>query len=163
MSFSAKAYQLPEDGHVKVHVAIDAVDDPSRRWAANLCLVIDVSGSMQLPAVLKDREAAELSILDIVVHSCRTVIHSLDADDQLGIVTYSDSAEVKLELTAMDDDGKAKAEAALGTLRADGQTNLWLGFELVFVFSFSDFEILSFFHADFSRQILTFAHSALLN
>ena len=38
---------------------------------------------MQLPAVLKDQEAdAELSILDIVVHSCRTVIHSLSAEDK---------------------------------------------------------------------------------
>ena len=36
---------------------------------------------MQLPAVLKDQEASELSILDIVVHSCRTVIHSLSAED----------------------------------------------------------------------------------
>jgi hypothetical protein len=40
-------------------------------------------------------------------------------------VTYSDAAEVKLALTAMDAAGKAAAEAALQTLRADGQTNLW--------------------------------------
>ncbi len=39
----------------------------------------------------------ELSILDIVVHSCRTVIHSLTADDRLGIVTYSDAACVAWE------------------------------------------------------------------
>ena len=37
----------------KVSVNIDA----SQRFHANLCLVIDVSGSMQLPAALKDREA----------------------------------------------------------------------------------------------------------
>ena len=37
----------------KVSVKIDA----SQRFHANLCLVIDVSGSMQLPAALKDREA----------------------------------------------------------------------------------------------------------
>ena len=46
-------------------------------------------------------------------------------EDQLGIVTYSDAAEVKLPLTAMNAAGKAAAEAALQTLRADGQTNLW--------------------------------------
>ena len=39
----------------------------------------------------------ELSLLDIVVHSCRTVIHSLTADDRLGIVTYSDAACVAWE------------------------------------------------------------------
>ena len=40
----------------------------------------------------------ELSILDIVVHSCRTVIHSLTADDRLAIVTYSDAARVAWNL-----------------------------------------------------------------
>lgn len=112
---------------MKVHASIAV--DAEQRYPANLCLVIDVSGSMQLPAVLKDREQSELSILDIVVHSCRTVIHSLSEEDQLGIVTYSDAAEVKLPLTAMNAAGKAAAEAALQTLRADGQTNLWQGLE----------------------------------
>eukprot|EP00435_Cladocopium_sp_Y103_P029542 s2313_g7.t1 len=127
LEFSAKAYQVQED-EVKVHASIAV--DAEQRFPANLCLVIDVSGSMQLPAVLKDQEAIhELSILDIVVHSCRTVIHSLSAEDQLGIVTYSDASEVKLALTSMDAAGKAAAEAALQTLRADGQTNLWQGLE----------------------------------
>lgn len=126
MELRARAYQVQEN-EVKVHASIAV--DAEQRFPANLCLVIDVSGSMQLPAVLKDQEASELSILDIVVHSCRTVIHSLSAEDQLGIVTYSDAAEVKLALTAMDAAGKAAAEAALQTLRADGQTNLWQGLE----------------------------------
>ena len=48
---------------------------------------------MQLPAVLKDREASELSILDIVVHSCRTVIHSLSAED-LWVLWVSDKLTI---------------------------------------------------------------------
>ena len=145
MQFSATAY---EDGTgAQIHVSIGA--DADQRLDANLCLVIDVSGSMQMPAVLKDREAGELSILDIVQHSCRTVIHSLSASDHLAIVAYSDQAEVKLALTAMDDAGKAEAEAALSKLRADGQTNLWQGH--------SDFETqqLSSFHPT-SRFFFTF-------
>ena len=45
--------QLPGFFGWEVSVKIDA----SQRFHANLCLVIDVSGSMQLPAALKDREA----------------------------------------------------------------------------------------------------------
>eukprot|EP00434_Breviolum_minutum_P032436 symbB.v1.2.028683.t1/scaffold3057.1/size64513/1 len=126
MNLSATVQSL-EEGNARVHVSVNI--DASQRFHANLCLVIDVSGSMQLPAALKDREATELSILDIVVHSCRTVIHSLTADDCLAIVTYSDAARVVLPLTPMDDNGKAAAEASLKTLRADGQTNLWQGLE----------------------------------
>ncbi|CAK9066553.1 unnamed protein product [Durusdinium trenchii] len=82
---------------------------------------------MQMPAVLKDQESAVLSILDIVSHSCRTVLQSLSPDDRLAIVTYSDQAQVVLPLTCMDAQGQGEAEAAVQKLRADGQTNLWQG------------------------------------
>ena len=115
-------------GQAWVHLSAAARPEPQRS-GVDLCLVIDVSGSMQLPATVKDREAAEscLSILDLVVHSCRTVIQTLTAGDRVGIVTYSDQAGTALPLTRMDTDGKVRAEEALGRLRADGQTNLWDG------------------------------------
>lgn len=82
---------------------------------------------MQLPATVKDREGAELSILDVVVHSCRAVIKTLTESDRIGIVTYSDRAQTVLPLTVMDGIGKSEAEEGLSKLRADGQTNLWDG------------------------------------
>ena len=125
---SATAYKIT-DSEARAHISLKV--DAEARFSADLYLVIDVSGSMQLPAVLKDRgsEASPLSVLDIVVHSCRTVIHCLSSEDRLGIVTYSDTAQVVLSATRMDDEGKAMAQKALETLRPDGQTNLWQGLE----------------------------------
>lgn len=125
---SATAYKIT-DSEARAHISLKV--DAEKRFSADLYLVIDVSGSMQLPAVLKDRgsEASLLSVLDIVVHSCRTVIHCLSAEDSLGIVTYSDTAHVVLNATRMDEAGKAMAEKALETLRPDGQTSLWQGLE----------------------------------
>ncbi|CAE8652324.1 unnamed protein product, partial [Polarella glacialis] len=104
----------------------------SERFPGDICVIIDVSGSMQQEAVVKDREAdaPELSILDIVRHAVRTAIHTMGPQDRLGIVAYSDKATKILELTHMDEDGKASAEAALEKLHADGQTNLWDGLEV---------------------------------
>mmetsp|Transcript_38618 Transcript_38618/g.86341 ORF Transcript_38618/g.86341 Transcript_38618/m.86341 type:complete len:523 (-) Transcript_38618:55-1623(-) len=117
------------DEQALVHLSAVSADR-HERYRANICLIIDVSGSMQLPAALKDHEAAaQLSILDVVVHSCRTVIQSLSVQDMIGIVTYSDKATAVLPLTAMDENGKLAAEEALRKLRADGQTNLWDGLQ----------------------------------
>ena len=127
MLIDGSAFQ--SEGQAVVHLSAASRPVP-RRFTADICLVIDVSGSMQLPATVKDREGAELSILDVVAHSCRTVIHTLTDSDRIGIVTYSDKAAIVLPLTAMDASGKAQAEAALSTLRADGQTNLWDGLRM---------------------------------
>ena len=123
MSLNACAFQ--SEGTV---VHLSAASGPlSERLGADICLVIDISGSMQLPATVKDREGAELSILDVVVHSCRAVIQTLTESDRIGIVTYSDRAQIVLPLTTMDGMGKFQAEEGLSKLRADGQTNLWDG------------------------------------
>merc|ERR1719454_2733918 len=74
-----------------------------------------------------DAESQGLSVLDIVKHACKTVIHSLTPSDRFALVAYSSQATVKLPLTVMDDAGKASADAEVDGLRAGGQTNLWDG------------------------------------
>ena len=133
ISLNSCAFQSgdSEGGGTLVHISA-ASEPATRRFGADICLVIDVSGSMQLPATVKDREGAEcaeLSILDVVVHSCRTVCATLTSGDRIGIVAYSDRAQTVLPLTDMDANGQAQAEAALSRLRADGQTNLWDGLQ----------------------------------
>jgi len=102
------------------------------RLAGDVCVVVDVSGSMQQEATIKtertrDVEAQPLSVLDIVKHAIKTLVHTLQPGDRLGIVAYSDDAQVVLPLTAMTEDGVAIADAAADCLNADGQTNLWAG------------------------------------
>ena len=98
-----------------------------------LCCVVDVSGSMRSEATIKDdkgnSESHGLSILDLVKHSIKTIIHCLNKNDQLSIVSYSNAAKVELSLTKMDDKGRKEALNKLDNLDAHGGTNLWDGLE----------------------------------
>eukprot|EP00930_Biecheleria_cincta_P027588 TRINITY_DN19352_c0_g2_i1.p1 TRINITY_DN19352_c0_g2~~TRINITY_DN19352_c0_g2_i1.p1 ORF type:complete len:537 (+),score=109.95 TRINITY_DN19352_c0_g2_i1:75-1685(+) len=120
----------PEENGVLAHVRIQP-PEAEKRFAGDICVIIDVSGSMQMEATVKDQEAGApvLSILDVVRHAVKTAIHTMESTDRICIVSYSDYASKVLDLTFMDAAGKAAAEEALGNLRAGGQTNLWDGLQ----------------------------------
>ena len=71
-----------------------------QRASCDIVLVIDVSGSMSAAAPLpevedgEEREAAGLSVLDLVKHAARTILETLGPSDRLGIVTFSTDATV---------------------------------------------------------------------
>lgn len=72
-------------------------------------------------------ESSGLDMLDIVKHAVKTIIKTLSDTDRLGIVDYSNSANICFELFAMDPVGKDRAIRALEKLQPDGMTNLWDG------------------------------------
>ncbi len=72
---------------VRVGVQAERVD-PASRPPAHLTFVIDTSGSMR-----------EDGKLEMVKGSLRTLVDNLRADDQIAIVSFSDSAEVVLGAT----------------------------------------------------------------
>lgn len=47
--------------------------------------------------------------LDLVKHSVNTIINSLESDDMLGIVTFSDQARIDFQLVTMKEENKTKA------------------------------------------------------
>ncbi|KAH7340290.1 hint-domain-containing protein [Rhizoctonia solani] len=102
-----------------------------RRAPVDLCLVIDVSGSMDteapVPGEQDKNETTGLSVLDVVKHATRTIIESMGDDDRIAIVTFSDSAEVVAPLTVMDKFNRAKVWDMVEGLRTRGMTNLWDG------------------------------------
>jgi len=108
---------IPSDG--KARVPIDVV------------CVIDVSGSMNAAAELKtatgESESFGLSVLDIVKHAMKTIIASLDKNDRVAVVTFSDQAKVLMELTYLNDVGKKSAQTVVEAMRPAGSTNLWDG------------------------------------
>ena len=69
--------------------------------------VIDTSGSMQLPAMVKtaEGEASDgdgLDRLDLVKHAVRVVTRTLSPADRLAVVSYNDDVAVNLGLTQMN-------------------------------------------------------------
>lgn len=101
------------------------------------CLVIDKSGSMGCAAVITTEDGDKVdngwSLLDIAKHSACTYAECLTARDCLRVVSYSSTAEVVLEWTICDAEGKKRAKEAILALRPADATNfasaLQTGFE----------------------------------
>ncbi|KZV87126.1 hypothetical protein EXIGLDRAFT_724076 [Exidia glandulosa HHB12029] len=101
------------------------------RAPADICCVIDVSGSMDDAATMPDEEgkqtATELSILDVVRHAMRTIMATLGPQDRMAVVAFTDRAYVESDLIFMDDAGKTAMEKVIVSLKPLGSTNLWDG------------------------------------
>ncbi|CAF1014129.1 unnamed protein product [Rotaria sordida] len=111
-----------------VHIKIQPPPDTNRS-PCDVCCVVDTSGSMAVQAEIQNdaNEKFGLSQLDLVKHAIKTIIHSLEPQDRLSLVSFANSATVLFQLTKMDQDGKSSALAALERLEDNGQTNLWDG------------------------------------
>lgn len=57
----------------------------------------------------------------------KTIIHNLQDQDQLAIVSYHSTARLVFDLKPMTEEGRKQALAALETLAPEGTTNLWDG------------------------------------
>lgn len=99
------------------------------RVPADICCVVDVSGSMGTEASIAGAESGGLCMLDIVMHAVLTIINTLGNEDRMSLVSYSNSGKVVFELINMTTAGKAKATELLRTLKPDGMTNLWDGLQ----------------------------------
>ena len=90
-----------------------ATDLPTSRLPLNLCLVLDRSTSMQGMRLQQVKEGT------------RQIIDRLNADDALGVVVFSDRAEVILpSKTSID---KAMAKSIASTIQPSGGTEMLQG------------------------------------
>lgn len=94
--------------------------------------MIDASSSMSAEAPiptnnLSEKERNGLSVLDLVKHAARTILETLDLDenDRLGIVTFSSEAKIVEDLRHMTTQNKEHALEEIQRLKAIGNTNLW--------------------------------------
>ena len=55
----------------------------------DICCVVDISGSMgsAAPSATNDPETQGFSVLDIVKHAIKTIVHLLQPTDRLALVT----------------------------------------------------------------------------
>ncbi|KAI9208346.1 hint-domain-containing protein [Polychytrium aggregatum] len=102
-----------------------------QRAPLNICCVIDVSYSMSDEASVTNangiRESDGLTTLDIVKHAVNTIIRSLNENDTISIVSFSNTARVILEPTRVTPENLNHALARVDDLDYESNTNLWAG------------------------------------
>ncbi|KAK8062125.1 inter-alpha-trypsin inhibitor heavy chain H3 [Apiospora hydei] len=111
--------------------------EPSRLESAHvpcdIVLVLDVSASMaEFAPIMKPGERDEnpgCTVLDIVKHAARTIIHTLDEKDRLGLVTFSTVAKARRPLLPMTPENKKSIENIINGLQTESGTNMWRGLE----------------------------------
>ncbi|KFY12216.1 hypothetical protein V492_04017 [Pseudogymnoascus sp. VKM F-4246] len=128
-SISLTLHPLPDMGGVIV-----SVHPPKgkRRTPCDVVLVIDVSGSMSTKAPSPETAAGEtevngLTVLDLTKHAARAIVETLNDDDRLGIVTFSDEIKIVQRLKPMTKWNKTAAWNNIKNIHADGLTNIWQG------------------------------------
>lgn len=112
-------------------------DEKLSHVPCDIALVIDVSGSMNAEAPMprdpdepddkpnSPHEKTGLSVLDLVKHSCRTILSSMDERDRLAIIKFSNRATVLQDLTFTTDANKKAVLENIEKMRPEGSTNLW--------------------------------------
>ncbi|CAF2207557.1 unnamed protein product, partial [Rotaria magnacalcarata] len=111
-----------------VHISMQPLQNEIRS-PCDICCVVDTSGSMSSSAEIQNdkNEHYGLSQLDLVKHALKTIINSLQDQDRLSLISFSNTATILFKLTAMDEAEKAKALDEVEKLRSGGSTNLWDG------------------------------------
>jgi hypothetical protein len=132
-NIAVQVFSTELDGKRYVMVNLEPPEQPNAqghlgRQPVDVVCVIDVSGSMGQDATLPgSSEQTGLNILDLVKHSTRTIIHTLGDGDRLGIVTFTDTAEIVCPLTNMTEQGKTNVQAKVEALEDLNSTNIYDG------------------------------------
>ena len=124
-----KSYYLDN----KLFVNID-VPDVETRPPIDIVLCIDVSGSMGVEAKLKG-EANEtvshgFSILSLTISAAKTVLASLNDNDNISIVTYTDRAKTIVRQMACTIENKTLISTQLDSIKPLYTTNMWDGIQM---------------------------------
>ncbi len=100
------------------------------RQPCTIICVVDVSGSMDSPVEINTGESQEshgFSRLDLVKHSLKTIIGCMNENDNLAIVTFSDTAKIFMDITQMNNIGKQSSNVFVDSIHTEGMTNIWDG------------------------------------
>jgi hypothetical protein len=104
------------------------VGDVLEKNKVSLVISIDVSASMNESAGIQGNEETQCySRLDLVKHAVLCVIETLEVNDNIAIVEYSDQAQV---LYPMQKVNKVMLKQIVNSLYTKGSTNLWDGIEV---------------------------------
>lgn len=102
--------------------------DIKKKNNVNIVISIDVSASMDESAGIPGNlETQCYSRLDLVKHAVLCIIDTLDDNDKVAIVTYSNDAKILYNLQKPN---KNVLKNLVKNLHVDGATNLWKGIEI---------------------------------
>lgn len=99
----------------------------------DIVLIIDRSGSMNCPVEAKDANGNNLengmSIQDIVNHSAKTVVKTLDSNSRISIIKFDNNIDIVNDLMFASEINKTQILSKIDTIKPGGQTNIWSAIE----------------------------------
>ena len=102
------------------------------RIQADVCCIVDVSGSMKTKAQSDQYEDASgnmvddgMTVLHITKHAVKAVMQIPEEDDRVTIVTFRSNANVVFPSTKMCEIGRSTGLDFLASLQPGGTTNIW--------------------------------------
>jgi Mg-chelatase subunit ChlD len=103
-----------------------SVDTSVGREPVNIIMIADTSGSMQETCdVAGAAEKFNMTRLDLVKHTMKTVVESLAPTDNLALISFSGKANILSNLGSVNKITKVGLNDKIDALYADGGTNIW--------------------------------------
>ena len=105
--------------------------DITTRPPIDVVLCIDVSMSMSQEAKLKgDRNETlshGISVLSLTISAAKTILYSLNENDNISVVTYSSRAQTIVKNMPCSSDNQQVIAMELDNLKVISNTNMWCG------------------------------------
>ena len=125
-------YSVNTNNSKLVTTIIESING-EKQVPCDIVVVVDVSGSMNAAAyVEQDGRLNDVgfTILDITKHAIKTIIESLNENDRISIVTFSDVGKVICGMTEITKSNKTYLKSQVQNLATEGCTNIWAGLNI---------------------------------